>query len=361
MNQVFIFWWSAFFLAAAFLLFFLSPWWSGVALLLGAAGLGAAFLLSLQKELRTSLSPGARMLGFDRYVSDITHVDVTSYKETSLVGRKEEFQAVEIMVGRPEKKSVLVVGDPGIGKSVFLYAVVRALRKRHGRNVALAAPSFFVMDLEKAFGEAVGSGTEKEHFVRALFEEMAVRGRAVVIVENAEQCLGSSALHNLSRLLCQYAGHPKLSLLLSLRPEAYYETASQNELSSAFETLFLRAPNREEALEIVQNHFQSLSKKKEFLTPGGKQAWFEAVDRLGDRLPGAHHEKIIRFGEELVLFWMASGEAFITEETVKAFLKEQTLLASEVEGRPSLGFRNLPEQAWPVPPLTAGMKPRDIS
>lgn len=363
MDRPFLLCWYAVFLLSAFLFFILDPWWGMAGFAIGSAGIGIVLLRSMHGRLKTTVQTSARGLNFDRYVSDITHIDTTSYKENSLVGRKEEFRTLEVILGRPEKKSALVVGDPGIGKSVFLYAVVRARRKRAVRSLATSAPSLLVLDLEKAWTHAVGSPTEKEHFLHALFEEIVSRGRAIVIVENAEKFLGPLAHQNFSRLLCQYAEYPGLSLLLSLRPGDYHEAASQDELNRAFEIVFLRKPDQSEVLEIVQSHFQPLAGGTEFFTPEGKRAWQEAVERLHDHLPsGSYHEQMIRFGEDLVLFLTESQEKRITGDTVRAFLKTQTLLPQDSAGMPALSFRNIPgQETTPAPHLTFGMKMTDLS
>lgn len=359
MNHIFLFWWPAFFLSIAFLVFFIAPWWSLVWFAAGLAGLGVAWLLSAQGALKTSVSPAGRILHFDRFVEDITHIDSTAYKENLLVGRREELEIARTLLERGEKNSLLAVGAQGCGKSVFLYSVIRDFRSRRAQSLTQSGLSFFVLDLKKVFTEAVGTGPEKEHFLGALFEEVAARGRAFILIENTGEFLGERALYNASRILCQYAEHPRLSFLMSLREEEYRRPAGSDELGRSFETLFLRTPDRGEALHIVDHHFRPLQKKREIFTPEGKLAWMTAVERLADDLPqGAYHEKVIRFGEDLILYWteFRKNEKEITEETVSAFLRAHYPRAKRNEGRAALGFRNhTAHGASLLPRMTGGV------
>ncbi len=331
-----IFLWTLLFFLSILGYFFISPTLSLATFAVGAFLLsGFRFFQNIRQVTKgsfTVLSP-ENFPFLTRFAEDVTAKNVFPLEEKKRVGRAEEYEVAEILLSRSKPESLAIVGPPGCGKSFFLFSLFQALREKG--FLFPSQPALFRLDLREVMAQAVGTHSEKEHFVGALLEEAVSFGKAFIILEGVTEFWGRGDV-DLSRILEEYAQRPELSLLLEIRDKDHRFLKKKKQLS-AFTPLFLRSPNQREAREIVEERLAPLVRRCRIFTPEGEEHLFRSLESLTDG--GVSIAGLLHHTDSLIDFWKEKGKPYIDKSLVELFFGEEAPEVFRKEASPYLLWR----------------------
>lgn len=260
----------------------------------------------------------------DNYCMDISKYDYTEYGQAELVGRQNELQVATLVLERPTQNSVILVGEPGIGKKTFVHHFARLVRENSFSDRSLNEMRVLLFDIGRAISDATSRGEDAEHFVRLLFTEAAYAGNVILAIENIDEYLVNyNVHHDFIPLFNEFLQLATFRVIATASTEHYHALVKDDEQAlKFFETIYLREPSDSETLDILIKHLEQLEKKRVVFTMKGLEAIVASADRYNweMHLP----ERAIDLVQEVLLYWQGTGENFITPETVDNFVTLKT-------------------------------------
>lgn len=260
----------------------------------------------------------------DRYCLDLSLNDPTDYGTYELVGRVEESRVVELVLERPTENSVILVGDPGIGKKTLIHSLARRIRRNELSGTALDDARVLVFDIGRAVGDAASEKQDVDNFLRGLFGEAAYAGNVILVIESIDLYLGGDAGHiNLAPVLTEYLRLPSFRVIGTAPTNRYHAAVKTDEQALKYlETVYLRETNEAETLEVLLRFFEAAERKRVVFTIAGLRSVIASAGRYNWEAP--YPERAIDLAQETLIYWQGTDELCVTPATVNAFVALKT-------------------------------------
>ncbi len=260
----------------------------------------------------------------DRYSLDLSSYDPTEYAHAELIGRQEELKVATIVLERPTQNSILLVGDPGIGKKTLAHHLARMIRENELLHTPLAEARVLLFDLGRAVSDATNQSSDKDGFIRRLFSEAYAAGNVILVIENIDVFLGGDVTRqNLAPVLSEFLALPGFRVIATATTGRYHAIAKTDEQAlKSFETIYLREPDEEETLRIVARYFEQVERKRIVFTLPALISIVSQASRYNWEVP--FPERAIDLAQEVLSYWQGVSDTLITPATVDAFVSLRT-------------------------------------
>ncbi|MFZ2299561.1 MAG: AAA family ATPase [Candidatus Moraniibacteriota bacterium] len=268
----------------------------------------------------------------DEYCLDLSRHDPTEYAQVELIGRQDELRVATVVLERPTQNSVILVGEPGIGKKTFIHALAHRIRENMFGTESLDGARVLLFDIGRAVSDAAGRGEDADGFLRVLFGEAAYAGNVILAVENIDLYLGSDHTRpNFAPLFSEFLQLPNFRLIATAPTGRYHALAKEDEQTlKYFDVIYLRETDADETFDILIRQFERLERKRVVFTVRGLEAVIASAGRYDWETP--FPERAIDLAQEVLVYWQRSGEEFITPETVDGFVTLKTGVPTGVLG-----------------------------
>jgi ATP-dependent Clp protease ATP-binding subunit ClpC len=231
---------------------------------------------------------GGWTLETEKFTADLTKHLLKSRSSTTLVGRDHEIEQVEEVLARSEKRNVILLGTPGIGKTTIVYS----LAEKSIQGVlppALKYKRFLELDVTSLLAGAAQGQLEER--IQNLFTEVGHAGNVVLFVPELENLAGSSGTGiNITGHLLGALNSGRIQVIATSTRESHRRYIErQAAFSSLFEVVDIAEPSEDSAIRIVEEAAPTIeSKNKVIITYKAIQKTVELADKyMVDRvLPG---------------------------------------------------------------------------
>ncbi len=269
----------------------------------------------------------------DHYTIDLSGYDPTEYAHATLVGRAEEFKMTTLVLERPSQNSVLLVGDPGIGKKILVHHLARMIRENLFEGRPLGEARFLLLDIGRIVSDAINQGADVDGTVRRLFGEAAYAGNVVLVIENIDTVFGDGiAHHSLAPVISEFLSIPGFRLIATTSTGRYRTLAKTNEqVFKFFEVIHFHETNEEETLLVLLDYVRFLERKQVVFTLPGLKSIVTQSSRYKWEVP--FPERALDLAQEVLTYWQGEAtERFITPQVVEAFVSLKTGMPTGVIG-----------------------------
>ena len=261
----------------------------------------------------------------DRYASDLSEHDPTEYAHATLIGRAEEFKMTTLVLERPSQNSVLLVGDPGIGKKILIHHLARMIRENLFEGTSLGEARFLLLDIGRIVSDAINQGVDVDGTVRRLFGEAAYAGNVVLVIENIDTVFGDGvAHHSLASVMSEFLAIPGFRLIATTSTGHYHTLVKTDEqVFKFFEVIHFHETTEEETLLVLLEYVRSLERKQVVFTLPGLKSIITQSSRYKWEVP--FPERALDLAEEVLTYWQGEvSDRFITPSVVEAFVSLKT-------------------------------------
>ena len=268
----------------------------------------------------------------DRYCLELSRFDPTEYGRAELIGRHDELRVATAVLARPTQNSIILVGNPGIGKKTFIHYLARLIRENRFGAEYLDEARVLLFDIGQAVGDAANQDMAVDQYLRRLFIEATYAGNVILAIENVDLYLGNeSSFPNLAPLFSEFLPLPSFRLIATAPTGRYHALAKEDEQAlKYFEVIYLRETTPEETLVILIQQFERAEARRVFFTLKGLEAIVAAAGQYDWETP--FPERAIDLAQEVFAYWNTTDEEFITKETADAFITLKTGVPTGVIG-----------------------------
>jgi ATP-dependent Clp protease ATP-binding subunit ClpA len=261
----------------------------------------------------------------DRYSLDLSSVDRTEYDKMDLVGRQAEFRVAAVVLERPQQNNIFLVGEPGVGKKLFVHYLAKKIRSRSfPYGSPLNSLRVLLFNLGEAVGEIIAKGGNPESEIRGFFEEATRAGNILLIIEDVDLFLGMDPKQpNIAHLLEEFLEMPTFRFIGMAVAARYHALAKKDEqILKYFETIYLRQPNAVESEEILLQFFSVSERKQVVLTIKAMRALIASARRYNWEMP--YPERVLDLAQQVMIYFRNQPRRFLNEQVVNEYVSMKT-------------------------------------
>lgn len=269
----------------------------------------------------------------DRYALDLSQHDPTEYAHATLIGRAEEFKMTTLVLERPSQNSVLLVGDPGIGKKILIHHLARMIRENFFEGTPLGDARFLLLDIGRVVSDALNQGIDVDGTVRQLFGQAAYAGNIVLVIENIDTVLGDgTGRHSLAPAFGEFLALPGFRLIATTSTHHYHTLSKvDDQLLKFFETIHFHETNEAETLLVLLDYVRHLEHGQVIFTLPGLLSIIAQSSRYKWEVP--FPERALDLAQEVLTYWQGeASERFITPKLVESFVSLKTGMPTGIIG-----------------------------
>ncbi len=170
-----------------------------------------------------------------------------------IFGRNGELKTISEILGRHLKPNVLLLGEPGVGKTALLDGFVRQINEGSIPEI-LKGASVYQLDLINLVSGA-SYKSEIENRLKKVFNALKAFERPILLIDDiANICEKDNGSQGVVNILKSELSKGEITIVATSTNDAFRKhIETQPGLSRQFEILTLEEPSQEEALTIISN------------------------------------------------------------------------------------------------------------
>ena len=276
---------------------------------------------------------GASLMFGYTYILDKFARDISAGSQGAIIpegaAHGKELQEIASILARSDQSNVILVGEPGSGKSAILEQLTRLILEGSAPP-ALWQKRFIAMDSVTLVAATKQKGELEELLVRVM-NEAATAGNVVLVLERFPEFIESARQMgvNAISILEPYLEGTELQVIALSDKDQYHRVLESNStITKLFERVEIAEPDVSNIVYILEEIAYGLEKTHSvYIT---YPALVEAAN-LADRYitNGAMPEKAIDVLERAVTEAVNAGEKFVTKQHVQRAVEERTHIPVE--------------------------------
>ena len=259
----------------------------------------------------------------DRYARDIQESIVSTQNESHLVGHEKDVEMVELILTRPSQNSVILVGDPGMGKKTFINFLAKRVKEQKIKN-ALGMKRFVELDLKALISHQNQDQLENE--ISRVFYEAAFAGNVILIIHNLHEFLDLEKEKfdiNISKILEDFLEIPSFQIIGTISQQSFHGWVEKNAaVMKSVDVINFTELTLEETIVALLWWLEEKEGERVFVTYQAIERVANLSDQFINNVP--FPEKAIDSLEEVIIMWMEHGaEPLVTRESVENFFSKK--------------------------------------
>ncbi len=172
-----------------------------------------------------------------------------------VIGRDEEIEKIQLVLARRNKSNVLMVGDPGVGKTAIAEGIAR---KIHEKKVPkfIQDHQVYTLDISAMLAGSKYRGDFEER-VKAVLAALEKKGKIILFIDEAHMMQGAGAANqssnDMSNMLKPILTKGVIKLIASTTWEEYRKHfESDRALMRRFQRVTIEEPSEEMSVKILK-------------------------------------------------------------------------------------------------------------
>jgi len=262
-------------------------------------------------------------VNLDRYSRDIQESEASTEHKANLIGHQKELKMAELALERPSQNSLILVGDPGVGKETFINFLAKRIKEQKEKN-SLGNKRLVELDLKDLINNQSSEWIENE--IGKIFYEAAFAGNVVLVINDLHEFLdpkkGKIGV-NIGKILADFLSIPSFQLIGTISSQSYHDIVEKNNsIMKNVDVVNFTELTEEETLEALLWWLKRGEEKRVLVTYQALKKIVELSAQFINNIP--FPEKTIDSLEEITMSWTnPNGNYFITEEDINKFFSEK--------------------------------------
>ena len=211
-----------------------------------------------QEENQEEGRPPINNMGIDKILNQYcTNLSARAKQKKidPVIGRDDELEKIQLVLARRNKSNVLMVGDPGVGKTAIAEGLAR---KIHEKKVPkfIADHSVYSLDISSIIAGSKYRGDVEER-IKAILQALEKKGKIILFIDEAHMMQGAGASNqnsnDLSNMLKPVLTKGILKLIASTTWEEYRKYFEKDRaLMRRFQRITVDEPTPELTVKIIK-------------------------------------------------------------------------------------------------------------
>lgn len=260
----------------------------------------------------------------DRYCTDLSQGDWSNYRQHQTIGRESLLEMLTLSLARPTDNSVLLIGDPGIGKRSIVHQLAREIRENRYTDPRINDARIMLFDLGQLLSDGRTSGADPKSALRDVLNQAVSAGNVILVIDSIELYLHPESELSVGEVLHEYLSFPTCRIIGLMTGEAY-RTIGQHQIPALkyFDPIQVPEPNRETTIAILVDVFRELERRRPVFTLQAFSFIYDAAERYNWERP--FPERAIDLAQEVVVYWNKRPDLpLITQHVVEDFLEAKS-------------------------------------
>ncbi len=197
----------------------------------------------------------------NNYVLDLTRLYVLN--DHRIVAHNEEMRKMEEILSKFSQANVLLVGDPGSGKTSVVYAFAKYIARGKASS-KLAFKRVLEFKIDEALAGLPNASAMQEK-ISELFFEAAMAGNVILVIEDIDRYVTQQAgvgRVDLSAVLNSFLPYPSIQIVGTTSHQAFHKVIEPNALlMKHFEQVELKEPTYDDLFFILNDVSYQLEKE----------------------------------------------------------------------------------------------------
>jgi ATP-dependent Clp protease ATP-binding subunit ClpC len=199
----------------------------------------------------------------DKYSTEITEIIRQKNLSMHLIGHDKEIYAIERILSRSGENNVLLVGQPGSGRSTIAYAFAKKVVE--GRSFSnLNDKRILELDMQAVFSGLDTPGDILER-LKIIFSEAVNSGNVILVIDEIHNYLGSEkgpAAINITPIILPYLSSSNFQVIGTTNYEAYHKYIETNpSAKSLFVKVEVDEPTTQQTIFILEDMIPGLERR----------------------------------------------------------------------------------------------------
>jgi len=183
------------------------------------------------------------------------NAEVKAEKIDPVIGRNEEIEQVALALGRRAKSNVLMVGDPGVGKTAIAEGIAHKIVNGDVPDF-LKEYNVFSLDIGSMLAGSKYRGDFEERF-KLVLEGLRKKGKTIMFIDEAHMISGAGASgqgnsNDLANMLKPALAKGNIKVIASTTWDEYRKAFEKDRaLMRRFQRVSIDEPNRENTIKIL--------------------------------------------------------------------------------------------------------------
>ena len=185
----------------------------------------------------------------DRYYTEL----VEELPHLPILGLDDKIRSMVEVLSRKDKANVIIVGEPGVGKSSLIYGL---LQRINDGSLPASLKNLYPVELDLiAITQGVSYKGEIEDRFKKLVNEISRHSQPVVVVENFHRIEDKqSLLNSIVPIIKKEISKGKLQLICTSTVEGFTKDIEKDkELLSFFEKISVEEPSESDSIRILKS------------------------------------------------------------------------------------------------------------
>ena len=185
----------------------------------------------------------------DRYYTEL----VEELPHLPILGLDDKIRSMVEVLSRKDKANVIIVGEPGVGKSSLIYGL---LQRINDGSLPASLKNLYPVELDLiAITQGVSYKGEIEDWFKKLVNEISRHSQPVLVVENFHRIEDKqSLLNSIVPIIKKEISKGKLQLICTSTVEGFTKDIEKDkELLSFFEKISVEEPSESDSIRILKS------------------------------------------------------------------------------------------------------------
>lgn len=199
----------------------------------------------------------------DKYSTEVNEIIRKRNLSIHLIGHDKEIYAIERILSRSGENNVLLVGQPGSGRSTIAYAFAKKIVE--GRSFqSLNDKRILELDMQAVFAGLDTPGDILER-LKIIFSEAVNAGNVILVIDEIHNYLGSEkgpAAINITPIILPYLSSSNFQVIGITSFEAYHKYIEANpSAKSLFVKVEVNEPTDQQTIFILEDMLPGLERR----------------------------------------------------------------------------------------------------
>ncbi len=268
--------------------------------------------------------------GWDTMVKEYSYdisLTVINKHEAPIIGREKEYNEMVSILTKHNANNVLLIGEPGVGKSALVRRL--ALDAYKDTNFPLAHVKVYELLADRLLAGVQNSG-DLEARLSLLLAELEHSGNIILFIQNMENIFGGGGFNfDMSGILFQYLKSGRVQIIGTTSPATYKSIIEKKaSISNLLEKIRIEEPDRAELFRMIASHVDII--EQEYSLSISYKAIHESIELSSNYMPELYLPgKAVNLLQDAAARARIEGGKNVTKETVMHIIQEKTNIILE--------------------------------